>query len=337
MDLDQMQEFLTRLEELEHQLTEIQQQLVKYGINKQFYLKQNLPIRPGVSCKVSYDASGLIRQGLPLDSSDIPELPMSKIIGLEKALESFIQKSDLDHFRNQMSTLNQLGSTKQTGIKVNVDERGRVVSLSELSVEDIPELPIDHIQGLAEFKKYILDHIQPSTATMDEKSKITKPGTASVVTYNESGQILSGRSLTIEDLPIQVQDLIQSQKEMVANMVNVQEVSCLKETAEAIPNGEATISLPISIDDVHGLKAALYELASRKQTIDLATQVTSMSNALSNIMDQYRQILDEYQSIQESMIGLSRENQTLSEKVTILQQQLEQFTLSQNSTQGNPG
>ena len=337
MDLDQMQDFLSKLEELESQSKEIQQQLVKYGINKQFYLKQNLPIRPGVSCKVSYDTNGLIRQGLPLDSSDIPQLPMSKIIGLEKVLESFIQKSDLDHFRNQMSTMSQLGSTKRTGIKVNVDERGRVVSLGDLSVEDIPELPIDHIQGLAEFKKYILDLIRPSTTTMHEETKITKPGMASVVTYNEHGQILSGRSLTIEDLPIQVQDLIQSQNEMVAKMANVQEVSCPNETAEATPNQKTTISLPISMDEVLGLKEAIYKFATREQMMDLASQISSMSNALSNIMDQYRQILDEYRSIQESMIGLLKENQSLSEKIASLQQQVEHLTLSRDFTQENPG
>ena len=168
----------------------------RVGLNQQKKREDSIP--PGVACKVGYDSSGRITRTFDLDASDLPMIPMEKIIDLSEQMEAI--ENRIKNMQTSASQKDDIRSTVAgTACKVNYDQNGHVLGGAGLNVDDIPELPLTKITGLSEVLATMkVPSVYPEEA---EKKQIITPNTACKVTYDQYGRVVRSDALTMNDLP----------------------------------------------------------------------------------------------------------------------------------------
>lgn len=190
MNPETRDDILLKLSSMSETINEMKSSLVSMKINEQLYLKSNGKIQPGIASKLSYDANGLIVKGEQLQQSDIPSLPVNKIIGLQQILDEKVTMDEINKRINELkSGMNELSKAVYTGIKVNYNENGQIVSSSGLIQDDIPSLPLEKIIGLRE-RLELLETYHP---TSDVKTDESKP--------SSSNNQPSKSVLSMDDIP----------------------------------------------------------------------------------------------------------------------------------------
>lgn len=203
---------------LTEELVEIKQSVNSLKLNEQRHLIANALIPPGIACKVAYDANGLILKGVPLVASDIPEIDIDTIKGLRKLLDEKISESELERINTQLnnSITKRSDTVFDTGCKVNIDSNGFVISVSDLTEEDIPMIGIERVKGLAEVLK-IIQSSTGVTSIIEDTFKV-EPGTGCKINYDNKGRVLSSSPLDINDIPM---DLITKINEIEGRIPNL--------------------------------------------------------------------------------------------------------------------
>lgn len=194
--LIEIQQHVNTLQESYDKILEVVNSL---KIDSQLHVKKNETIKPGIATKVAYDANGLVLNGLDLEASDIPSLTIDQIDGLRKMLSDKANRTELKHITIDTETILKRGSIVGTGTKVNYDSHGLIVSTSDLLIEDVPQLPLSHIEGLLEELENIRTSIPESVESTNE-TKIN-PGTYPKITFDEYGHVKSGMKLGMDDIP----------------------------------------------------------------------------------------------------------------------------------------
>lgn len=290
-------DLIDRVDKLEEDLGNISTLISRLGIDNQVYLRANDPVAPGIACKVAFDQNGLIRKGYSLDVSDIPDLPIEKILNLRDSLDR----------KSESSTKRELPSRPVrkeiagTGTKVNYDEDGRVVSVSDLLPSDIPELPIEKISGLIDRLK-IIEELHDADNNPSEFK--VPPGVGVKVIYDSSGRVLRTDKLTIDDIP---HELIARLNILESNTVNYASSSALDSIRTAMkkkldaneymtPGTYMKVKVdhnglvvgyeevtkkdlpPITMSDVEGLEKILRSKADQSSFIELHETLASLSS-----------------------------------------------------------
>lgn len=294
---------------LKASIDDITQAISALKIDKQMVLKSNNPIPPGIACRITFDSNGLVLKGEDLRSEDIPDIPIGKVVGLTKALESKNEELMLLS-TNKESDVDINKIEAGTGIKINYDEYGRVLSSSNILLEsDIPDLTIEKIKGLGDKLSFIESQINnESNNTVVEISTVTA-GTFPKITFDSSGKVLNGSKLSVDDIPISLINRINTVESRISSLASQQTVDALvkdikgkvkskgdispgiytKVTVDSqglITSGDKiTISdLPeIQIKDVINLETILRKKADYSDFVELTNTVSSiMSNGKSN-------------------------------------------------------
>lgn len=283
-------------------------------INDQRRLTSNTPIPPGIACKVAYDSNGLITRGTSLEVSDIPQLDIDKIINLKKHLDDKASLKDFEKFKSAITEMikpavNKLSQIAGTGIKVNYNSDGRIVSSSDLLPSDIPVLPISKIEGLSD----IISHLNIQKISENAEDSIpnikVNPGTYVKVSIDKYGRVITGEKLGMNDIPSELISKlnvieskfvdIPSQQTIVAIQKNL--VEKLDGNLPIIPGtftkvkvdskGLVTFGdklnirdLPeLTISDITGLEKVIRDKADYKDFLSLSDTVSSLVNSLSAI------------------------------------------------------
>lgn len=283
-------------------------------INDQRRLTSNTPIPPGIACKVAYDSNGLITRGTSLEVSDIPQLDIDKIINLKKHLDDKASLKDFEKFKSAITEMikpavNKLSQIAGTGIKVNYNSDGRIVSSSDLLPSDIPVLPISKIEGLSD----IISHLSIQKISENAEDSIpnikVNPGTYVKVSIDKYGRVITGEKLGMNDIPSELISKlnvieskfvdIPSQQTIVAIQKNL--VEKLDGNLPIIPGtftkvkvdskGLVTFGdklnirdLPkLTISDITGLEKVIRDKADYKDFLSLSDTVSSLVNSLSAI------------------------------------------------------
>lgn len=336
-----------RISKLKGEISLITESVKRYEANESRYMKVNPPIQPGLSPKVAYDKDGRILGGYTLETSDIPKLNINHIIGLEKLIKSFITKNELNEFNNNI--LHMIDPTIQddtqmvgTGIKINYNAKGNIVSVSDLLPEDIPLLPIEKISGL----KDILDSLL-SVNNGNSDNNITpikmKPGEYTKVTVDEWGRIISGvYKLNMTDMPSDLLTTLTRLEGMIANLATAKSVSTLSQqlvnkvdTNNPIEPGTYTkirvdknglvtkgytlskFDLPkLNINDIEGLSDKLRNIATTNDIIPLNESISSLTNSLSSLSELHSIKLSvESKASQKDLVTLSKSIKHIEEMV----------------------
>lgn len=158
-----LKEILDNLDEIRSNVKTLERDVSKIKIDLQYCVKSNPSIKPGVACKTSFDANGLVTSGEALSIADLPDISIDNITGLREAIDEVkkpIQPSSGSNAVSPKAAENIVKVVYDSGIKVAWNKNGQIISHGDLNASDIPELPIDKIKGLPEALQEIESSIQ---------------------------------------------------------------------------------------------------------------------------------------------------------------------------------
>lgn len=312
MNVESLINLQNQVNNIEECLQEISKSVKGLKIDVKNKLNSNIDIVPGIACKFAYDKSGLIIHAEKLVESDIPDIDIDHVKGLRKILSEKISKSDLRKITDIGNNLKEkVGDVVGCGCKINYDANGRIISASELTKEDIPQLSISDIEGLNEELELIKVNMTSENQSGNSAvhGKFTS-GTFMKVTTDEYGHVISGvNKLTENDMPIDFINKINKIESSYAEFASRKAVTSLnsivakKLTAnEPITSGTYTKvrvdsnglvtagdklsikDLPqLSINNIEGLDIALRSKASQEDIISLNETVNSMLSHLNKL------------------------------------------------------
>ena len=257
MNTDVINDIQTQISEINTRIDDISKEITKFKIDKQLVIKAEKPIKAGIATKVSYSSNGLITSSMPLDSNDIPEIPIAKVTGLNQMIDSFATKNDIKKINKQIETSFEKSISVKSGTKVCIDKNGLVTNVSNLLIEDIPEIPIAKVTGLQERLTAINDLI-PNNIPTEDKFNIT-PGSGIKINWDEKGRIISSSDLSFDDIPKTVIDRITKLEQSMMNTASIDNVRVLQN------------QMKNKLDTNHSVKSGIYT----KVVVDSNGLVTS--------------------------------------------------------------
>lgn len=303
------------VELLESQVKKLTQELNKLQIDNHSYITTNPSITPGIYPKIAFDSNGLVLKGLSLDPSDIPEISITQVSGLKSILDNIASAADIKKVSADIksSIIKRSNESIGTATKVNYDANGFVVSGSSLTPDDIPNLPMEKVEGLIDIIDIIksvtdsASNIQ-STRNIDN---ITKSGTYTKVSVDSTGRVTGGDRLSINDLPV---DLINRLNDIELSVVNAAPLELVDRLSKSMLNKIDSVSsvrpstytkvtvdsnglvtkganltiddLPeLTIDSISGLKSELNRMAKYSDIADLNDSVSRIISNMQSISD----------------------------------------------------
>ncbi|MCM1234020.1 MAG: hypothetical protein NC489_28280 [Ruminococcus flavefaciens] len=289
-------DIMERLETLEGEYGRLSTLISRLGIDTQRFVSANDPITPGVACKLAFDQNGLILRGEALTTSDIPDLPIEKILNLKDILN---RKSDATPKREVPTRTTKKNIVAGTGTKINYDEEGRVLSSSDLLASDIPELPMEKISGLTDRLRVL--ETQPEEYNYIPEFRVT-PGCFPKITYDSSGRVLKGEKLSMDDIPSSLisrlnviesgmtsfapRSVISSLQESLSKKLDANDYMTPGTYMKVVVDSKGLVTgyekvtkkdlPPIIIKDVEGLESSLRKKADQSDFIRLHESVASL-------------------------------------------------------------
>lgn len=212
----------TNYEEVKINIDDIKKSVASLQIAIDMIKNSMNTIIPGTACKVVFNCNGIITKTEPLSASDIPDISIDQVIGLKKALEA---KTNVPVLKSISK-----GDTVATGCKVNYDANGFVTGSAPLTEEDIPILPISHIDGLEE----VIDNLRSRTVTpYTEHDTVIVPNTACKVSFNKFGHIIDTAKLELTDLPKELITKITQMENIMSGLATKNAVDIVKKVIES--------------------------------------------------------------------------------------------------------
>lgn len=271
-------------------------------------------IQAGSGTKINYDNHGRIISSSDLLEDDIPNLSISKINGLTDKL-SFID-SQINSNKNN-DEVEDLNITPGTFSKITFDPKGRVLSGSKLTIDDIPIDIINRI-SIVESRIPLLASQQTVDAlTKDMKRKINStskvtPGIYSKVEVDSQGIVISATNLSISDLPnINIKDVIKLETELrkKANYSDFIELS----------NAVSSIISNDKLNKINKLENQLSTKADNKDLLDISNKVNSIQSLIDNIIEKFpsEYIVDQLNKIEDTLNNLNSRIVSLEQRMKI--------------------
>lgn len=117
----------------------------------QVYKEDPFKITPSTGVKISYDSKGRVTGSSNLEEADLPYSLISKVDELLNDVKEMVPMDTFNQLKEEIS-YKLISPVAVPGVytKVQIDENGRVVYGSDLSISDLPELTISDIIGLKE-------------------------------------------------------------------------------------------------------------------------------------------------------------------------------------------
>ena len=315
MNTELILELRDKIENLSISVETMKKSINSLKINDQRRVDANNPIPPGIACKVAFYKNGLIIAGIGLELSDIPQLEIDKINNLKQYLDNKASTKDLEKFKVDITnminpTIKTFNEIAGTGIKVNYNSDGRIISSSELLISDIPVLPITKIEGLIDIINDLKSKSISEDNTIEEIPSIkVSPGTYTKVNVDKYGRVTNGDKIGINDIPIEIINRLNSIESRMVNFASQNSIDIINkdlvnkitsnksitpgtytkvkvDSKGLITSGEKlTIrDLPeLSISDINGLDKIIRNKADSLDLINLTDTVSSMVNSISKI------------------------------------------------------
>lgn len=299
MNLDLLQQLQQRVMKLEEGYIVLSRSISALDIDRQLFVKARDRIEPGIGSKLAYNSYGMIIGNSKLDQTDIPELPMSKIVGLETEFGTKANQSDISKLRKEVTEYFENTDTVDTGCKVNIDQHGRVVSVSPLLVEDIPIIPMDKVEGLSEVINQLQSIPVPDTQVEDH---IVNPGTGCKVTYDSTGRVVSSTNLSVEDIPTEVLNRLALIEARLVDTVPIKPFNEIKSSINSKVDGNQPIQSGIYTKVVVDSKG----LITNGDTLTTNDLPAIPIQSVSNLQELLTQILEDISSIKDSLNNHSK-------------------------------
>ena len=296
-----------QMESLDKTVSGIVKDVTSMKLDARKYVESNITQTiPGIKCKIAYNKEGLVIEGWDLEVEDIPNLPIDKIIDLRRLLNQRLGTDEIQKMIKEAGGLPTVrrNITPGTGTKINYDETGLIVSSADLLPSDIPSLPIDKIETLAERLKVLesLDLIGNSV----DKEEITPiaPGTFPKISYDNTGRVIGGSELSLDDIPQDILNRIDTLSKSISSSASRETVDNILEMLKGKlgsnpPIEEGTFTkvtvakdglvtngglltiqdLPeINISNIPGLETQLKDKVSNENFVTLSNEVSKLES-----------------------------------------------------------
>lgn len=308
MNPEILQSIQRRLLDVESKIQATDKKLTALKIDKQMFIPKSERIKPGIAIKVAYNEYGQITGSSSLETVDIPQLAIEKIDGLSEHLKSSVKTSEIEKLKKEIKSYFTRSEADITGCKVNVNKNGIVTSVSDLTVEDIPELPINKISGLTN----ILESLKQSSNSVEMitvNEKIITAGTGCKISFDEYGRVTNSENLSINDLPLELINKIQTIESIIGKTALqstldevIQILSNKVERNKSIKSGTFTkltvdekglvvkgdkldkSDLPeLTIDDIQSLRSTLNDTVDRSEVNEINKTVSAIISSLNKL------------------------------------------------------
>lgn len=304
------------IKDLQNRILLLEEEQEKYStllnqwiIDKQTYVRSNDKIKPGIGSKVAFDENGLILSKEELSSSDIPNIEIDKVNGLRDILSNKASRNELMNIGLDYDKIFEKRSVEKTGTKVNIDKYGVVQSITNLTVEDIPELPLEKINGLFDKIKTLTNNVDKLVEEKNKKAEpVVSPGSGCKLSYNKYGNIIGTSKLDMSDVPIEIINRLNMIDSKMVRFVTVDRVDNLSSKVDnkidkinpvkpgvyskvkvdknglIVEGSDLSISdLNIEIKDIKDLYSILQSKADHTALQKLSSTVSKVVNSLNNI------------------------------------------------------
>lgn len=258
--------------------------------------------------KINYDENGLIISSADLGVDDIPIIPISHIANLQEELE--IIKANTNHVVSDedIPTINP-----GTFEKVTVGADGRVISGSNLSIDDIPMELITKINVLESQIPSLASQVTVDslvhklTDTLISNASITS-GTYTKVTVDSNGLVIKGDKLTVKDLPkLSITDIDDLTKSL-RDKANQSDLVILNDSVSSIVN-----SLD-KIGDLTAIKNSLKTKAEDSEVKEISAKINNMQTVMDTLAEKIPNEL-----IMEQLKQIQLELSTVAGRITVLE------------------
>ena len=305
-----MSDEMERIESLEKTVEEMKKTIAAFKIDRQLMIEREKKLKPGMATKVAYNSDGLITGSQPLEPSDIPTIPISKVKGLEEHLSNSVSTDQIKSIKQRLDGIYANVNTVKTGTKVNVDEHGLVTDVADMTPDDLPNIPIIKVDGLLE----ALSTIKTEIPIIKEEPRI-QAGSGCKVEYDNMGHVTKASPLTEEDIPHTILTRIKELNSLISSLASAKDVNILREellkkqdqiqthsgtyskvrvnsNGQVVGGSELTREdLPeLTIADIKGLKEELTRLALHDDLIALKNEVAQLNSNITNVLNPTRTV-----------------------------------------------
>ena len=243
------------------------------------------PVKSGT--KVNIDSRGLVTDVANLIPDDIPELPMSKIEGLQKELDR------LSTITPSILSSDEFKTKPGTGCRITWDTKGRVTASSELRIEDLPRQIVDRINTLesrAHSLATITDINRIDSILNDKLDRVeAESGIFTKVVVNSDGLVIKGSQLTKADIPQLTIEDIPKLSQYLADKVSKDDIDDMKDKISQleyrIKNNLANTIPVLGNTDIESIKAELSNIQSRIDKLTIP-DISQIMIEIANIKDE---------------------------------------------------
>lgn len=273
-------------------------------------------IKAGSGIKINYDEYGRVTSSseslLPID---IPELTMNKIAGLEDAIKTI--REELNGILNQRKEKYRIAPG--TAVKVSYGEDGRIISGSELTMDDIPRSLISKI-NLIESRIPSLasqEVVNTALSRLNKKLDANVPiygGTFTKVHVDENGLVTQGDRITVEDIGTITINNIADLPSILKNKANQSDMIQVLNTVNQLASSDQSSEI-VRLKNMVESKANDYTVKSiQAQVGNLTASIDNLLNRIPDrdIMDLVNTVLQSNEDIKRRLITFENE---INEKI----------------------
>lgn len=268
----------------------------------------------GTACKVNYDKHGMIVDGSSLVEEDIPKLSIDHIDGLPDILDELKNRPINNAISEHTSVIKP-----STGCKISFDQFGHVTNVAKLSLTDIPNELIVHINEIESTlstmaSQKALNNINSIVTKKLDANPQIEPGIYAKVMVDSNGLVIGGKKLTVSDLPqLNISDIEGLQLEL-KNKVGIDKFNSLNDDLniymnsismprinEAIDKAIKKCASKLDIDtiqfDVNNLRSSIESISERLPSDMISDEISKLTSAISTLSGRIAVLEKQYSAI----------------------------------------
>lgn len=314
--------------DLKSRMKLVEGEITKLTLNMSNHISWERLVRPQTAVKVNVNKYGLVVGSESLKPSDLPIIPMEQVDGLLKVL------AEKENISKENEAQNNIGSGG-TACKITFNKYGEVLSGVELEPSDIPSLPSSNIIGLDDRIDGIKKSIDELKMVQGTTSDVT-PGTYPKITYNSSGRVTGGSTLTIDDIPNEIITSINVLKSSLLDYVHTKQFTMKLADIERNLSTEIKLRSENQNDKINELSSICNDLKGKMIQLSTSLENVVTQNDFIREMNEIHQatatittlktnvdiLVSNYMSIKNENTRMSEMVSTLTKKVEALEEKV---------------
>jgi len=284
---------------LKDQISALEKEVSKIKVDTSNFVRaKNIKAATGI--KITYDRNGLVESSSSLKIDDLPSIPTSKVTALQTFLDT--QGRKISNLEKQISILETQRKSEP-----------KPVQNKPITVNDIPELPIEKIKNLKEALDLI--KVSKEQPKVEEKRKILESDIPDV--FKNKIKVLEEKVSSkvekeeVSEINVILKSLNQQNTDIVKEITSIKENLNKKDKKQSVEISE------IPVSKVKGLSKILSDIPDRVEIIQLNQLIDATNSATAS----------SFNVVREQIKGRASQEQfrTLSNEILLLEKKVDDF------------